>query len=575
MGCDVLKLPETSSLDVSNMIGVDANLPRDVSLVDFNNKTANPGLNPSMKNVSDLIQVKSTAVGPGALNISPTSLVEQTTSGIENIGTELSKTVEDCFKSATSLKDRLKELLSKDLQLDIPDLQALLQKELEQMLKNFPNSPEAIIDMIRKSVSLSIDIPGLNVLNGLQLCVDGYLNEAAGLLGDIRNLACGSVNKLTPKAKLDMIKSPAIAQKNLNTITQGVKDQVQISIPTGKDVSVEPPSMDLPGLSSTDVDTPPVDPKPAPAEKATKSAQDVTQSETLQTEKIVSTTCDDFLHAWNGAVNDHVSAVVGSLFDLYWPDVFIKRGIFDKKASEAYNLLCNIGDEYVEKLVAKWFFTTYWDSSTCGTKSNGIKIDTIIEGSGDTLFQLPDRTFREIVSIWKWSSFSDTETLGVYTPSAGTLKLPTSRWGWVVEELFTADKWPSIEIRKLSTSTDTKVWTAPVFSQYSLVDQSDLQTSMEKFHDAVEEPLVRRMIKNRKMDELKKFQSAGLEQLIMSIEPLVDDDSKIVGKYSNFSMTGKSIPGDTIYYVSTFDWNAKQITDVSLLSGSPGDYLNW
>ncbi len=575
MGCDTLELPTTSSLDVSSMVNADVNLPRDITLQDFTSKSANPGLDDSVKSVSDLVKTKSIANNSLGETMGPTALLEQTTSGVQNVGSELTKTLEDCFKSITSLRGQLEKLLSKQIDLDIN-----VQDELNKLISLFPNSPAAIIGMIRDSFSLSIDIPGLSVLNGLNLCADAYLNEAAGLLSDIRKLACGSVDKLTPKAKLDMVKDPALATTNISVIQDGINVQMTDSIKTGKGVSTEPPVVNLPGLS-----TPPIvpagtvgqDTKASPDQKATQSAQETTQSETLDVKQAVSTGCYDFINDWVMAANIHVSNMMGQYYDLYWPEIFIKRSLVNKRDAEAYKLITKVCEQYVEMLVARWFFSTHWDSGPCDTKSSGMTPNTTVVGSGNPMFQTPDRTLKQLLGIWKWSDFSDTNKTGVNVPSSGTLPVINSRFELIVEELFALNHWSKPIIRDISTVKTglTQTWGLNVFTNFSTLDQSELPSALENFKAAADEPLVRRLIRNRKEDEMNKMQSLSLTQMSERVRAILEDDTKILGVFKGFSVTDKAIPNDTIYHVGTFDWNQKQVTSVELLSGSPGDYLNW
>lgn len=588
MGCDILKLPTTPSLDVSSMVNVDVNLPRDVTLQDFKDKSANPGFKSDVKDVSELVEIKSIAGGQLGEAMGPTALVEQTGTGLQNIGNELEKTIKDCFKSATSLKDQLEKLLSKQINLDFD-----LEKELKKMFELFPNSPEAIIDMIRKSVSISIDIPGVGGFGAVNKCVDAYLNEAAGLISDFRKLACGSVDKLTPKAKLDMVKDPELSGKNLGVIQDGIQIQIGDSIKTGKNISTTPPVMDLPGLATPPIVPPgtvtsttgdvsePVKPPPEkkpPAAKAKQSAQDELQSEELQVKQAIPTGCYDFLSTWSMASNNHVSNMVGMFFDNFWPDVFEKRGSFDKKENDAYNLLTRVCGQYVDMLVAKWFFSDYWNSSACGTKAPGITTETAIQGSSFMPLgeSSPDKTIKQIVKQWKWSQF-DESTVGVYVPSVGTMQIPTSRFAWIVDELFTPKYWIKPHIRNMTTvKTDLeRAWEGYVFTNLSTVDVDDLQKSRDNFRLAVDSALVRRLIKYKKQDEMEKLQSTGFAQMSEEVQKILNDETKILGKYTSVSLVGEKIPDDTIYYVGTFDWTNKQVTEVSLLPGSPGKYLNW
>lgn len=578
MGCDILKLPSTSSLDVSNMVNVDVNLPRDVSLNDFNKQSANPGLSTDMKNISDLVQTKSTATNPLSEQLGPTAMLDQTTSGINNIGDELTRTIEDCFKSATSLKDKLKDLLNKDIQ--IPDLQAILQKELEQMLKNFPNSPEAIIAMIRKSVSLVIDIPGISGLNGAQKCINDYLNEAAGMIADIRDLACGSVNKLTPRAKLDMIKSPATTNKNLGTINDSIKIQIGDAVKSGNSVPTTPPVMDLPGLSTPPIvpagTVEPAQPKTPPTKKATQTAQDSIQTETLNTEKTAITSCNKFVFEWAQAANRHVSDVIKYMFDNHWPGVFIEHDVQNPKNVQAYNLLRTVGDQHVVRLVARWFFTTHWNAGSCEDKSPGITTDMVIKGSGNEQWKTPDMTLQQVLAgKHKWGDFSSTNTTSMQIPSVGALPITHNNWQLVIDELFTPKHWSTINIRNMSSinTTQTTIWQDDVFSNHADMTTAQLTESLEKFHDAVDSSQTKHIIKTYKQDELSKLQSTGFTQMAEQVQSIVDMDNKILGVYKNSG--DLSVPRDVIYYVSTFDWNSKQITQVELLPGSSGEYLDW
>ena len=506
MSCENLQSPQPPTLE---QMPKGVNAPKGSTLDTIKNLASGKGLSDAMNNAGDLVGNNLKNIGQ---SLSPSALIGKIGQAIEGVVDTIGSRVTAAIDGVGSLKDRLKSF------------------DPNATLEGGAGNPDSIRMSLKARLTGAGEFAGLQATISSDKCGQNYVKQAGQVNKGINNDTASAVKQLSNKDKRRMVSDPEFRAKKRQEIEQQVKQ------------------------SATDRAT-------AAASIEDKDAK--TTQETLQspiTETVITSpgTCYNFIvnrwlesaviHTYDTYYYKHQSTGRSSDFaELHW------LGINSNNITNAYETIKSVGHEYIDTLKTKYWFQTVWDDSPCGahTSSADVTAETDIEGS-------TSQALSEIINErYLWGDASNTKTVSLVSYK-GTYPFTH---GSVYDTFFKRFTMSKPIIRDLSSVgvLDT-MWV----NQYP-----DALNNFKRVIEHAKDEIVSNNY-NWKLDAIANAIVLGNEQLVASLETVLDDENAFVIYWGS-----NAAPTDTVGAIIRFDWSAPKVTSVEHLSGTLGDYLDW
>ena len=508
MSCKNLQSPQPPTLE---QMPPGIKPPKGSTLDTLKNLASGNGLSNAMSNAGDLVGNNLKNLGS---SLSPSALAGKIGQAVEGVVDTIASRVTAAIDGVSNLKDRLKSF----------DPNATLEKT--------PGSPDSIKSNLKAKLTGFGEFSNLQSTISNNKCDEQYIKQAGQMNKNITNDAASAVKNISNKDRRKMASDPEFKKIKQQQIQEQVKND------TAKKATQT--------ASTEDVNI--------------KTTQETLQSNIIETVKSNTDDCYKFINKWLPSAVQHTYNVyyykhqsIGRSSDFA---KFHFQGINSNNITNAYETIKSVGHEYVDLLKCKYWFQTVWNDSICGKtiKNDQVSAETDIEGS-------TSQTLDDILSErYIWGDKSNHETVSMPTYK-NNIPITHASIHTTFFKQFTSTK-PAIRDLTTSGVIDT-MW-------YSQI--SDYKDAVNNFKEVISTSKDE-IVKNNhdwKQDALANAITLGNEQLIDSLELLIDDESNFVTYWGSAAS-----PTDTVGLVIYFDWSTASVMTVKHLPGTLGDYLDW
>lgn len=526
MSCNNLKAPTPPSLD---KLPDGINLPKGVSM-DSIKSQASGKVNSAVAGAGDLVSSNLKKLGSA---LSPEAIADRVGEAINGIANTITDTITGTLNSITSLKDRLKSF------------------DPSSAFDKVPGSPGQVSASVKSKLSGVSEFKGLQGSISSQKCGNKFVKQASQANKGIKESAAAAIQNTSAKDRAKAVSDPAVADK----IKSQANEQVKQDITTQATTTATAP------------------------DKESRSAQEETQSEVLQTVTTVDDTCAKFIA---GHWYDSYHYLVNALYYMNpygIADPFEKFGFLGIQSQDIVNVCItvkHVADEYVACKLAADFLQSKWNEYD-GKCEGWIKWEdldirsTKIPGTG-VLNMLSDEemTAQEMISNWwDFAVAGNGDNKYAIAQYGFTTKITGDQILNAYQRFYQSKstsrvKWSEIKPRLLTVSGDS----------YGLLDGpgqsiflSDMETHASNFKKVVDKKYdsIIQLLNREKRNVAARMEVLNNTEAFNFVMNEMDTGSVIAPSRGT---TGLNV--STVYYKMDINWNTLAINSIQNIPSTEG-----